>query len=161
MALQLRRAAAALALLLPAAAVGDIYKWTDEHGGTVYSNSLPENPRQAGTVERVARERVAPPVERALQDRIEELERRLRTQAHAPQPAPPAPVDYYYPPPPPSPPPSHISDSAPAFHPGYVYPLRPAYTYFYYRPRPASIRPATQVVRRGPARGGFVHRGRR
>ena len=146
-----------LLMLLPAAAHSDIYKWTDEQGGTVYANSPPEHPVKAGKVERVIKERVVPPAERALQDRIDELERRLRSQAYAPPP-PPAPIETYYPPPPP---PGYIGDSGPVIYSGYRYPLAPAYSYFYFRPRTTLLRPAMHGTQRGPLRGGFAHRGRR
>jgi Domain of unknown function (DUF4124) len=158
-----------LLLLLPASASGDIYKWTDEQGGTVYSNSLPEHPRKAANVERVAKERVAPPAEQALLDRIDNLERRLQARAYTPPapPAPPAPAvaptdyydgGYYYPPPPP---PTYIGNHAPGYAAGYPYPLTPAYSYFVYPTRTFVTRPAFHGGQRGPLRSGSIHRGRR
>jgi hypothetical protein len=157
-----------LSLLAASAAHGDIYKWTDDQGGTVYSNSPPENPKKAANVERVVKERVVPPTEQSLLDRIDNLERRLRTQAYVPPapPAPPAPAvappgyndgGYYYPPPAPD----YTGYATPAFHPVYRYPLTPAYSYVVYPTRGFVTRPAFHGGARGFARSGFAHHGRR
>ena len=159
-----------LALLLPIIAGADIYQWTDEHGGTVISNVLPENPRQAKNVERVVKEspaaaraaRTTTPTEQALLDRIESLERRLQARQYPPS----APVDYYpadrgyYPPPPPS---GYYSNYAPGYYPSYPYPLVtsvPVYSYAVY-PRTFAARPAVMGAHRGSFHGGTGHRGRR
>lgn len=157
-----------MSLLLPAGAGADIYKWTDDQGGIVYSNSPPENPQKTANVERVVKERVVPPTEQSLLDRIDNLERRLRTQSYAP-PAPPAPPPptvappsysdggYYYPPPAPD----YTGYTTPAFYPVYRYPLTPAYTYVAYPARTFGARPAFHGGARGAMRPGAVPRGRR
>jgi hypothetical protein len=157
---------ALLFLLIPAGASGDIYKWTDEQGGTVYSNTPPENAKTASKVERVVKERAVPPTEQALRDRIDNLERRLQARAYQPPVPPPpgiAPPDYYYdggysyPPPPPV----YPGNYAPSSYPGYGYPLTPAYSYFVYPARTFVARPAFGGGHRGSFRSGAVHRGRR
>lgn len=170
MALLTRRSAVIpvlMSLLLPALAGADIYKWTDEQGGIVYSNSPPENAKVAGNIERVIKERAAPPREQVLQERIDALERRLQSQPYSPpaSPAPPPPSvappaysdgGYYYPPPPPD----YTRYSVPAFFPVYRYPLLPAYSYVVY-PRAIGARPAFHGGARGALRTGSLHHGRR
>lgn len=157
-----------MSLLLPASVGADIYKWTDDQGGIVYSNSLPENPKKAANVERVVKERVVPPSEQSLLDRIDNLERRLRTQTYAP-PAPPAPPvpsvappayhdgGYYYPPPPPH----YTGHIVPVFYPVYRHPLTPAYSYVVYPARSVGASPAFHGGAHGALRTGTVHRSRR
>jgi hypothetical protein len=152
-----------MTLLVPASAGGDIYKWTDEQGSIVYSNSLPEKPHAAANVERVIKERPAPPREQALQERIDNLERQLQAPPATPAPPSPAPTGYHdgsytYPPPAP---PAHISSNAPVFHPGHLYPLIPAYSYVVFPVRPYMVRPAFHGGYRGVWRAGSSHRGRR
>jgi hypothetical protein len=156
-----------LLLVLPATASADIYKWTDEQGTTVYSNTLPENPKRASNVERVAKERVVPPAEQALLERIDNLERRLQSRASAPPAPSVAPPDYnegsyYYPPPPP---PAYVASSAPVYASGYPYPYPYAayshYAYYAYPARTFVSRPAFHAGQRGVVRGGSFHRGRR
>lgn len=173
MTLLARRSAAIpvlMSLLLPASAGADIYKWTDEQGVTVYSNTLPDNPQKAANVERVVKERAAPLAEQKLLDRIEDLERRLQARS-SPPPAPPeAPGvtptyspersyserNYSYPPLPPA----YTSYATPVFYPVYRYPVTPAYSYVVY-PRTFGARPPFHGAVRGALHTGFSHRGRR
>jgi hypothetical protein len=160
-----------LALLISPNASGDIYQWTDEQGGTVISNVLPDSPKQAKNIERVVKEtppaaraaRTVTATEQALLDRIESLERRLQARQYPP----PAPADYaadrgYYPPPPP-PPSGYYGNYAPTYYPSYHYPLvmaAPMYPYVVY-PRTIVARPAAVGAHRGSFHGGAGHRARR
>jgi len=149
-----------LALFTPAPAWSDFYRWTDEQGNPVLSNVRPPNPDQLTNFalvmkepERAVQDRTFPPAaERALLDKIENLERQIQAQ---PAPAAPHYGTYYAPPPPPPPPPYYGSD-----YPGVFYPGIMSY--------PAVIYPVSNFARRpgGVHRGGFargpsMHRGRR
>jgi hypothetical protein len=162
-------------LFVPGAVRSDIYKWTDEQGGTVISNILPENPDKAKNVERVVKESkpavqasrpAATPTEQMLLDRIDNLERRLQARTYvppAPQSAAPAEYypdsGYYYYPPAPPPPPAHYANYAPVYYarPAYAYPLAPAYSYIAY-PRTFVARTTPVRVQHGAFRGGATHR---
>ena len=109
------------ALALPASASATIYKWTDENGRTVYSNRLPANGKLAQQAKAVVEDESPPPEaaeqaalarQRALEQRVAELERQLAAQ---PQYTPP--VQYYAPPPPP--PSMYYGDSYYPYYPGY------------------------------------------
>lgn len=98
---------AAISLVIPATAWGDIYKWTDEQGRTYYSDSLPPAPGNAKNVVVVEKEVKPTPTEQALLARIEALEREqqaLQDAAQTPAIPLPTPDTNYYPPTPPSPP---------------------------------------------------------
>ena len=120
---------ALLSLILPALAWADIYKWTDESGGTVYSNSRPAKSARAKDVEVVIQEakpastpdRSATRTEQALLARIDSLERQLDARQYATQAVqapPPVPYGAYYPPAPP-PPPSYYDSGYSSSYPGY------------------------------------------
>ncbi|HKA43079.1 MAG TPA: DUF4124 domain-containing protein [Burkholderiales bacterium] len=150
--------------LVPATARADLYKWTDEQGSTVISNVRPANPQKVRNFEVVLKETERAPTrsEQVLLDRIDNLERQLRTQ-QSPPPAPPPYAAYnegYYAAQPaysPPPPPSYYND----YYPGY-YPWLPSYSYifpgrsFFHRPR--SVFAHNRVV---AVRGSGMHRGRR
>jgi hypothetical protein len=162
-----------VSLFAPVTVRSDIYKWTDEQGGTVISNILPENPDKAKNVERVVKEPkpavpasrpAATPTEQMLLDKIDSLERRLQARTYLP-PAPPAPSavpadyypdsGYYYPPPQPA----HYTNYAPVYYarPAYVYPMAPAYSTIVY-PRTFVARTTPVRVQHGNYRGGASHR---
>jgi hypothetical protein len=155
----------AATLLVPANVHADIYQWTDEQGGIVISNVLPDSPKKPANLERLIKEpavaaanRAATQTEQMLRDRIDNLERRLQARTYPPAPPPgSAPAYYgdsaYYPPPPPPPPPP------PSYYSSYPYPvLTPAYSYGVY-PRTFVTRPALIGVQRNTFRGGAVHHG--
>ncbi len=146
-----------LLLIVPSAAVADIYKWTDENGRTVLSNVPPMEPVKAKNLKLVMKDsnqagsaaaaassnHVATPTEQALLRRIETLERELQAQRYAAQSAPVSPPAGYggnYPPPPayagnyaPPPPAVYYSSAYPAYYPNYY----PAYYPSYYRVVPS------------------------
>lgn len=153
-------------LLITCSASADIFKWTDEQGGTVYSNTPPEQSKKAANVERVLKERAAPPAEQKLIERIDELERRLQARANPP-PAPAPTVaatppyydnSYYEPPPAP---PVYVGYPVPVFPVSYAFPLRPAHSYVVYPRRVPGARPMFRDVARGPGRTASFHHGRR
>jgi len=182
-------AAAALvlcfALVLPATARADIYKWTDEQGRTYLSNVPPAPSDKAKNVQLLVKEngpaaapaqaRAATPTEQALLGRIESLERQLQSQ---PAPAPMAPPampygSYYAPPPPPATSSNYAGNYAGYYAGGYDYPAYyPPYYPTYYYPAPyygSTIYPVRSFVSRpvfSGSRGGSFHhagghRGRR
>lgn len=111
---------AAAALALPASASATIYKWIDENGRTVYSNRLPASGKLAKQAKAVVEddspapdvaEQAALARQRALEQRVAELERQLAAQQ---QYTPPA--QYYAPAPPP---PTYYGDSYYPYYPGY------------------------------------------
>jgi len=162
---------ASVLLAIPATALGDIYKWTDEQGRVNISNIPPPDTGKAKDVELVLKEpktaavkqHLATPTEQALLARIESLERQLQSRQYATQ-APPAPPSYesYYPPAPP--PPSYYAGPYPSYYPNY-YPsyyagYYPAYSYpivSSYVAYPARIH-MTRPLFVAP-RGGFSHAG--
>jgi hypothetical protein len=102
----------AFLLLVPTAASAKIYKWTDEKGTTVFSNTLPGVERTAKDLEVVVEDEKAPTLtaqqiayaeslrrEQQLEERIYNLERQVQTQQqYQPQYQPmmtPPPPDYY------------------------------------------------------------------
>ena len=98
----------ALLLAVPLAASATIYKWTDEHGVTVYSNRAPSAEAKVSNVqvaledERPAAAAPQPANPNDLQQRIRSLEQQVQSlqgQGGAPYPAQvPPPVSYYPPP---------------------------------------------------------------
>jgi hypothetical protein len=163
------------ALVVPVAARGDIYKWTDAQGRTNFSNVPPTEPGKAKNVELVLKEarpapiqqHVATPTEQALLARIENLERQLRDRQYAtPAPAVLAPTPYAsYSPPPPPPSTSYSSSgysSYPGYYPSYTYPVATSYVVYparAYYPQPVYVVPRGGFVHGGGGHGG--HRGRR
>jgi hypothetical protein len=165
-----------LSLAVPATAWADIYKWTDENGGTVFSNVRPAKSARAKDVEVVVQQeakpvsipdRAATRTEQALLARIDSLERRLETRQYATLDAPP-PVSYsgYYQP---TPPPPSYYDSGyywnyPGYSPAYFYPFASSYVVY---PRRAFVGRPIHVAPHGGSfhgRGGHAgggHRGRR
>jgi hypothetical protein len=84
----------------PGWACAQIYKWTDDNGRTVYSNTKPGKAIATKTVEVVVDEDApsAPSTrsrEQELLDRISRLERELASRQYPPQ--PPVPPPYYAP----------------------------------------------------------------
>lgn len=151
-----------MSLLLSAGAGADIYKWTDEQGNIVYSNSPPQKPNTAANLERVIKERPAPPRELALQEKIDDLERQLRTRPASPAPPSPVPAGYHegsyaYPPPPPAP----VVSNAPVFHSHQPYAVIPVYSYGVFPVHRYVVRPAFHGGYRGAWRAGPFHPGRR
>jgi hypothetical protein len=116
---------AAFLLLVPTAASAKIYKWTDEKGTTVFSNTPPGVERRAKDVEVVVEDEKAPTLsaqqiayaeaqrrEQQMAERISSLERQVQMQQqYQPQ----------YQPPMPPPPPDYYGDSSyyPGYYPGY------------------------------------------
>jgi hypothetical protein len=146
-----------------AAASADIYIWTDERGTTVISDKRPADPRTLKNFEVVVNDsdrparkgsgpREATRTEQALLDRIDNLERQLRTPSYSAPPAPsPAPAVVY-----------STSPPAPAYDP-YYSPFLNNYPSYY---SPFSyVVPGAVVVRRGfgqrHVNRGFAGRGRR
>jgi hypothetical protein len=124
---------------LPLAASATIYKWTDEHGTTVYSNRAPAAEAKVSNVQ-VALEDERPAATpgpnsgNALQDRVRALEQQVQAlqgqpPAQAPYPAPQPPPVSYYPPQdyyPPQSYPSYPADYYSSMY-GYGYPYYPYY----------------------------------
>ena len=127
---------AALSLAFPLAASATIYKWTDEHGTTVYSNRAPAAEAKVSNVQvalqddqPAAAPRPANPDE--LQARVRALEQQVQSmQTPPPNYAPPQqpPPVSYYPPPDYYPQQSYPADYSSMY--GYGYP--PGYGYPYY-----------------------------
>jgi hypothetical protein len=117
-----------LSLLGSTAANADIYKWTDENGKTVISNSRPESGQKVKNLEVTVRETKSPVVPQTTQqmllDKLDNLERQLAAQQQT-QALPPPP--YYSASPPPPPPNYYYPDS----YAGY-YPSVAAYPYGFY-----------------------------
>ena len=138
-------------LVLSAPASAAIYKWVDENGTTVYSNTPPENAQLAKRAKVVVKDEKPTPAseeaarqanerrERELLERIARLERELAAQRYAPpvQYVPP-PVQYVQPP---------MDYYPPYYYPGVVYPS----TVF--------IRPASRFFARPVSGRAFVSRG--
>ncbi len=146
-----------LSLVLPLAASATIYKWTDEHGTTVYSNRAPAAEAKVSNVQVALEDRepaTAPKPDNAndLQGRVRALEQQVQSlqgQASgypAPYPAQLPPPSNYYPPPDYYPPPSYPSDYA-SMYGGYGYPYYP-YAY------PTIVVTGRRLVR--PVHHGFV-----
>jgi uncharacterized protein DUF4124 len=146
-----------LIALLPTAAAADIYKWTDENGQTVYSNSPPAKPARVKNVAVLIDESKVPAptpeqraqaealrTQQALLERMYALERQIQAMQYAQYQAAmaPAPAGYYG------------GYSSPASYPyGYGYPLYVVPTRFV---RPAPFVPARFVSHhRGGARRGM------
>jgi hypothetical protein len=146
-----------LLLGFPLAASATVYKWTDEHGTTVYSNRAPAAETKVSNVQVVMQddEPAAAPKPgngNDLQARVRALEQQVQSlqgQAPgypAPYPAQLPPPTNYYPPPDYYPPPSYPSDYAPPMY-GYGYPYYP-YAY------PTIVVTGRRFVR--PVHHGFV-----
>ena len=95
-------ASSAIALLACASAWAEIYKWTNEDGGTTYSNVLPSKPTRVKNVEVVIEDEkpdkaaasvAASRREQELLERINRLERQVQAQQYQ-GPLPPPPPDY-------------------------------------------------------------------
>lgn len=146
-----------LAILGPANAWGDIYKWTDDRGNTVISNVQPVNPNRVSEVELLvkatnpdAQSPAAPSqagasrTEQELKARVENLERQLQAQQYAPQPQeiPQSAYsgDYYQAPIPPPPETGYYGGYDSGYYPGNYYPLPPSYFF--------AVVPARTFVRR-------------
>jgi hypothetical protein len=125
---------APLLLAFPLAASATIYKWTDEHGTTVYSNRAPAAEAKVANVQVALeddRPAAAPRADsgNALQDRVRALEQQVQALqgqgSGYPAPYPPQlpPATSYYPPPDYYPPPSYPSDYASMY--GYGSPYYP------------------------------------
>ena len=163
-----------VSLVIPATARGDIYSWTDEKGGTVYSDSPPPTSGKVKNVAVVQKVVKPTPTEQALLARIEALERQQQPPQYAAQaPASPPPMPYgsYYPPAPP--PPANYYDSGydtgydsgyyssyyPGYYPSNYYPVVPAYSYAVYPRRAFISRPVFAAPRGGSFHGGGSFRG--
>ena len=168
-----------ISLVLPASAWGDVYKWTDAKGITVFSDVLPKPGEKVKNFEVVAKARPATkvpaqavtPAEQALRARVDTLEQQLQARQYAPA-APPVPPpatysNYYPPAPQPPPPPSSYYDSGyydsrydsgyyPSYYPSYSYPVVASYTY---PARTFISRPVFVAPRGGSFRGGGGHVG--
>jgi len=155
-------------LLLPAVALGDIYKWTDERGITVISNVQPASTAKVSGMELLAVEvRAAAPApgvpspaaptrtEQALQARVENLERQLQVQQAQGVPQPNYAEDYYPAPLPPPPDPNYYG----SYDPNYYGSYDPFYSSGYY---PYAVPIAYSYIaapaRHGLHRPGFVNR---
>jgi len=173
---------ALISLVIPAAAWGDIYKWTDEQGRTVLSNVPPSKTTKARGIELLAKEagaaakapgsipeHVATPTEQALLARIESLERQLQARRYAgqaPAVSPPTTYSDYYPPSPPPPPPGYYgsgydSTYTPGYYPSYYGPVLPVYSYVVFPARTFVSRPVFAVPQGRSFHRGGGHRGRR
>jgi len=135
-------------LLAPASVRGDIYKWTDERGVTVISNVQPPSTAKTSGMELMATEArpaAAAPgavtqatpsrTERALQARIENLERQLQAQQAQDVAQPGYPQDYYPAAPPPAPDPNYYGGYDPNYYGSYQpnnYGYDPFYSSGYY-----------------------------
>ncbi len=164
---------AAIALVVPATACGDIYKWTDEQGRTYYSDSLPPASGKAKNVVVVEKEVKPTPTEQALLARIEALERQQRALLYAAQAAaiaPPTPYASYYPPaplppPPPLPPSYYDSGYDSGYYSSGYYPSYPIYyypatsSYAVYPARAYRTRPTFAAPHGGFSRSGGGHAG--
>ena len=148
----LRRTVLLVGLLAaPALASAAIYKWVDENGTTVYSNTPPANAQLAKQAKVVVQDEKPTPAseaaareasaqrERELLERIARLERELAAQRYAPpvQYVPP-PVQYVQPP---------ADYYPPYYYPGVVYPAA------------VVVRPASRFFARPAGGRAFVSRG--
>jgi hypothetical protein len=159
-----------ISLAIPATAWGDIYKWTDDKGAIVYSDSPPPTSGKVKNVEVVQKVVKPTSTEQALLARINALERQQQALQQPPQYAaqpptvpPPMPYPTYYPPAPSPPPPPSYYDSGydsgyyssayssyPAYYPNYY----PSYAYPVYPARVFVPRPVFAAPRGGSFRGG-------
>jgi uncharacterized protein DUF4124 len=128
-----------LPLVLPLGASATIYKWTDEHGTTVYSNRPPSAEAKVSNVQVAMQEEepaaaAKPGNGNDLQARVRALEQQVQSlqnppSAQAPNFAAPPPPSYYYPTPdyyPPQSYPSYPADYYSSMY-GYGYPYYPYY----------------------------------
>jgi hypothetical protein len=129
-----------LPLAFPFAASATIYKWTDEHGTTVYSNRAPAAEAKVSNVQVALedeRPAAAPGPQNTLQDRVRALEQQVQSLQNQPPAQVPTQVPNYAPPPPSYyPPPDYYPppQSYPSYPPdyyssmyGYGYPSYPYY----------------------------------
>jgi hypothetical protein len=129
----------ALLLALPLAASATVYKWTDEHGTTVYSNRAPAAETKVSNVQVVMQDdepaaAAKPGNGTDLQARVRALEQQVQSlqnppSAQVPNYAAPPPPTGYYPPPdyyPPQSYPSYPADYYSSMY-GYGYPYYPYY----------------------------------
>jgi hypothetical protein len=134
----------AVLLALPLAASATVYKWTDEHGTTVYSNRAPAAEMKVVNVQVVMQDEepaaaAKPGNGNDLQARVRALEQQVQAlqgqppaqvpSYPAPYPAPQPPPVSYYPPPdyyPPQSYPSYPADYYSSMY-GYGYPYYPYY----------------------------------
>ena len=132
----------ALLLAFPLAASATIYKWTDEHGVTVYSNRAPAAEAKVSNVQ-VALEDERPTAAapgqanpNELQQRVRALEQQVQSlqgqasSGGAPYPAQVPPPVSYYPPPDYYPPSNYPADYSSMY--GYGYPYAYGYPYYPY-----------------------------
>ena len=124
----------ALLLALPLAASATVYKWTDEHGTTVYSNRAPAAETKVSNVQVVMQDdepaaATKPTNADDLQARVRALEQQVQAlQTPPPNYAAPPPTSYYPPPDyyPPQSFPSYPADYYSSMY-GYGYPYYPYY----------------------------------
>ena len=174
---------ALVTLVVPVAAWGDVYKWTDAKGLTVFSDLLPKPSEKVKNFEVVAksappetkaRAQAVTPAEQALLARVEMLERQLQARQSAPPPpvTPPPTYSGYYPPAPQPLPPTtsyyntgYYGNYYPGYYPSYAYPVVSSYSYAYpvrtYVGRPAFAAPHGGSFRGGGGHGGGGRGGRR
>jgi hypothetical protein len=154
-----------LSLVVSVPSWGDIYKWTDEQGNAVISNIPP--PKRATKIELIAEETrqvaqvpvtVSRPAEQMLLDRIEKLERQVRTQPNPSegQRAVAAP-GYSMQAPLPPPPPNYF----PIDYANNYYPWAVPYSYAVFPARTFVSRPTFPHAQNRAFHGGGVQRGRR
>jgi len=122
--------------LLPLAASATIYKWTDEHGTTVYSNRAPAAEAKVSNVQVALQDEApasapAPANPDELQARVRALEQQIQALQGQPTAQVPPPVSYY---PPPDYYPTQPYQSSPSYPAdyyssmyGYGYPYYPYY----------------------------------
>jgi hypothetical protein len=121
--------------VLPLAASATVYKWTDEHGTTVYSNRAPAAETRVSNVQVVMQDdepaaAAKPGNGTDLQARVRALEQQVQSLQGQPSGygAPPPPTSYYPPPDyyPPQSYPSYPADYYSSMY-GYGYPYYPYY----------------------------------
>lgn len=129
------------AILSPAGARADLYRWTDEEGRTVISDMLPLDPGKVSGMKLLARASkavtpapatasvpAADAKQQELEARIADLERRLQEQPTAPAPPAQASDGGYYPAPPAPEPSSYVAEYQPVYYPVPYYVSVPAYS---------------------------------
>jgi hypothetical protein len=132
---------AALALLVPVTAAAGIYRWTDESGTTVFSDTPPAKSTKVKNVQLVVQDDLqakdtdearARRREQELEQRIARLEREVQAMQYAPAQyqAPPAPPADYYAGGYPSYPPSYYPYYPTPYAYPYVVVVRPAHRFF-------------------------------
>jgi hypothetical protein len=149
----------ALLLAFPLAASATIYKWTDEHGTTVYSNRAPAAEAKVSNVQVALQDEApasapAPANPDELQARVRALEQQIQALQGQPTAQVPPPVSYY---PPPDYYPTQPYQSSPSYPAdyyssmyGYGYPYYPYYPSYIVVTGRRFVRPVHPVHR------GFV-----